>query len=611
MSERTQFIVPNLAAAVEERLFPTVTAWNRLEGRPRTANFNRALKAEVHDALWMLTRQWQLAEFKGDDAGSPISAKIRMTTSRLRKYRPGEAGTVEKFDESLPLETKVERRALSFTLDMRLLMGRQWLKMMPFADLRGEFLRNYPIKKPDPTAPADFTICAHPEAWSEFAAVAGKRIDGAALYQHITVDGGLASDNIAGLAGRDGAINTAAGDFVAWFDRLITQPGDDDAWIPSRLEYQFACSAPESNGEKVLVADEYYQGHLDWYNVDIDTAQELGAPAPPEAGNPLSAKQVILPTAVTFDGMPNTRWWAFEEGKTNFGDIKPDTTDIAKLMLIDFGLIFANDWFLVPYVLPAGSIAHVDGIAVKNVFGERTWIEPAGSGLDDNWQRWAMFLANITGQTADQADTSLVLLPVAAKVHEGQPIEEVMLVRDEVANMVWGIENMIPLPTGEPKRGVEAARELRAFYEKDVVRRLGPPPAAPLTADTAVVRYELMNTVPENWIPFIPVHLDGDIRSIQLQRAAMLRILAGDNQKPPKIQPRTGLLRQSLDKKQTYFIHEEEIPRAGIIVKQGYQRTRWRDGKAWVWLGVRKQTGRGEGHSGLAFDRAIDVPPKK
>src|SRR5260370_16845909 len=78
MSERTQFIVPNLAAAVEERLFPTVTAWNPLEGRPRTANFNRALKAEVHDALWMLTRQWQLAEFKGDDAGSPISPKISL-----------------------------------------------------------------------------------------------------------------------------------------------------------------------------------------------------------------------------------------------------------------------------------------------------------------------------------------------------------------------------------------------------------------------------------------------------------------------------------------------------------------------------------------------------
>ncbi len=55
--------------------------------------------------------------------------------------------------------------------------------------------------------------------------------------------------------------------------------------------------------------------------------------------------------------MPNTRWWAFEDSRTNFGDIKPDTTDIAKLLLIEFGLVYANDWFLLPYALPAGSIA--------------------------------------------------------------------------------------------------------------------------------------------------------------------------------------------------------------------------------------------------------------
>jgi hypothetical protein len=610
MTERTQFIVANMEDAIAQRLFATVTVWNRLEGRPRTANFNRALKAEVRDALWMLTRQWQLGEFRGDDAGSPISAKIRVTTSRLRKYRPGEMGAVEPFDETLPLETKVERRPVPFTLDMRLLMGRQFLKMMPFADLRQAFIDRYPIHQPDPTAKADFAVCAHPEAWSEFAANAGRRMDGAALYQHLG-SGGAASDGIAGVAGRESDLAGVAARFVAWFEKLVTQPGADDAWNPSRLEYRFACSAPAQKGEKVLDAEEYYQGHLDWYSVDIDPGKTLDDPLPPEAGNPASKKQVVIPTTVTFNGMPNTRWWAFEDGTTNFGDIKPDTTDLAKLLLIEFGLIFANDWFLVPYVLPAGTIAHVDGVAVKNVFGERTWVEPAGRGLDDDWQRWAMYLVNIKGKTFDFADTSLLLLPVAAKVDESRPFEEVMLLRDEVANMVWGIEKIIPLPTGEPKQGVEAARELRAFYEQDVVRRLGPPPAAVPTAPSAVVRYELMNSVPENWIPFIPVHLDGDIRSIQLQRAAMLRILDGDDQTPRKVEPRSVLLRQGLDQKQTYFIHEEEVPRAGIVVKQSYQRTRWRDGRAWVWIGARKQTGRGEGHSGLAFDRAIEVPPKK
>jgi hypothetical protein len=76
--------------------------------------------------------------------------------------------------------------------------------------------------------------------------------------------------------------------------------------------------------------------------------------------------------------------------------------------------------------------------------------------------------------------------------------------------------------------------------------------------------------------------------------------------------PGTALLRPGLeaDPQVGYVLHEEEVSRAGARVTQGFQRTRWSDGRAWVWLGVRKQTGRGEGSSGLAFDRLVDVPPQ-
>ena len=157
--------------------------------------------------------------------------------------------------------------------------------------------------------------------------------------------------------------------------------------------------------------------------------------------------------------------------------------------------------------------------------------------------------------------------PAAQKVLEGRPLDEVMLARDEMANMVWGVERAIPL----------------------------------------------MSSVPENWIPMIPVHIEGDNRETQLQRASMLRILTGDtNPAPDAVKPRTSLLRQGLEETpaQKYLLHEEEVPRAGTRVTKSFQRTRWRDGRAWVWLGVRKQTGRGEGSSGLAFDRIIDIPPR-
>src|SRR5437764_8197955 len=111
----SKYSVGNITEALAARAFPTVTSWNRLEGRPRTVNFDRALKAEVRDALWMLTRQWQMGEFIGDDAGSPIFAKIHLATTRLNKYQAN-GHKAEAFDENIPLEAKVGRRLMAFAL---------------------------------------------------------------------------------------------------------------------------------------------------------------------------------------------------------------------------------------------------------------------------------------------------------------------------------------------------------------------------------------------------------------------------------------------------------------------------------------------------------------
>jgi hypothetical protein len=59
-----------------------------------------------------------------------------------------------------------------------------------------------------------------------------------------------------------------------------------------------------------------------------------------------------------------------------------------------------------------------------------------------------------------------------------------------------------------------------------------------------------------------------------------------------------------------YYIHEEEVPRAGVRVVQSFQRTRWVNGEVFVWLGMHKKTGRGEGSSGLAFDQIKNVEKK-
>ena len=562
----------------------------------------------------MITRQWQVGELHGDDAGSPILSKVRVETTKLRKYQPAGAA-VEAFDDAIPLEARVEQMPIEFvrgvqdmSLDLRLLMGRQWLKMVrslaPAA--ANQFIAAYPVHVPDSSNTADAAICAYASAWAAFAAAATRCMDGAKFYFNLKQNGSdHAGDGIPSLAGLKSETQQLAERFIRWFEKLFYQPKNDSAWIPDRLEYQFAVSAPEAQGEKVLEADAYYQGHLDWYNFDVDPQRQMLGDSIANSAARGAKTFTMLPTRVTFTGMPNTRWWAFEDSRTNFGDVKPDTTDLAKLLLIEFGLVYANDWLLVPFVVPAGSIANIRGIAVTNVFGERTWVEAAGQGSNQNWQRWAMFLVSVKGNGNDPADLSLVIPPLTQQTLTNAPLEDAMLIRDEMANMVWAVEKAIPLPSGDAANGKKAAFETRAFFEQDLVRRLGAPPVPPPLAQDAKIRYRVMSTVPENWIPLIPVHVPNDNRKVQLQRGAMPRVLEGDPVQPALVRPQTSLLRPGLDQSPSlpYFVHEEEVSRAGVRVTASFHRTRWRDGRAWVWLGVRKQTGRGEGSSNLRFDR--------
>ena len=128
--------IEDLRAALDQRLFPTVGLWNRLEGRPRTTSFDRALRAEVRDPLWLLTRQWQLGEFRGTDGGSPVTATYSVATSVPSRFRPG-SGAAQSLPADRPLEAVAERRAppLPFWAGpgffwFRLAAGRRWQRIL-------------------------------------------------------------------------------------------------------------------------------------------------------------------------------------------------------------------------------------------------------------------------------------------------------------------------------------------------------------------------------------------------------------------------------------------------------------------------------------------------
>ncbi|MCB0850651.1 MAG: hypothetical protein KDD63_00290, partial [Bacteroidetes bacterium] len=285
MSNRV--IIEDISAALLSRNFQTITLWNRLEGRPRKDDFDRALKAEIRDPLWMLTRQWQMGEFLGDDAGSPVFAKLHLATTRLNKYQAADH-EVQAFDNQVPLEGTVEQRPLPFTqkenpfsINLRVSMGRYWTRLLKkkLAYQTTFYRENYGFEAPeDNSDPEMAEILAHPEAWQKLAALSGRAVDGYALYQHI-INGGVAADGL--VSPHNAEINVLGGEFVTWVEKLFLVPDkpEENAWDPSRLEYQFSCSAPSEGKEKVYEAEEYYTGKLDWFSLSInDKKASLGEP---------------------------------------------------------------------------------------------------------------------------------------------------------------------------------------------------------------------------------------------------------------------------------------------------------------------------------------------
>ena len=94
--------------------------WARLEPYSRDPTLQYGLNAEVHDPLWLLARQWQLLEFWGEDAGSPIWADLQVTCAPMTRYHLRPPGVPlsqikvagQALTGSVPLEALVEREII-------------------------------------------------------------------------------------------------------------------------------------------------------------------------------------------------------------------------------------------------------------------------------------------------------------------------------------------------------------------------------------------------------------------------------------------------------------------------------------------------------------------
>jgi hypothetical protein len=574
-----------------------------------------SVAARVFDPLWLMARQWQVGEFQGEDTGSPVLARVRAVTAPLSRSFSGAlphdtATQGAAYDpRAMPLEVLVERQAVRPAtaaglgkLKLSVDAGLQFLRMLQAQALstsyRAGFIARFALALPDdePLAQTDDATRRYLQT------LAGRALDARRLQDTLNDIGAaqLARDPALKIAVGDRAeVQQAAQQWLAWYEALFSEPaeGAAEAWQRPRMEYAVSVAgrlSAEPLDEYTLTASEFYDGHLDWSSFDRNIEVNMGT-APDRRFTPLT--ETNIPAPVNFRGAPAARYWEFEDARIDYGLVPVGPTDLAQMLTIEYAGSYGNDWFVLPLDLPVGSLTRVESMVVTDTFGVRLLHRPIGDRAlpAPHWSMWQMAHTRRAGTEAPEEPVrNLFFLPPAlGRSLESAPVEEVLFMRDEMANLAWAIEHKTESP-------VEQATP-RAQTDVPPDAASSAPAAAP---SPAMPRYRLSTSVPAYWIPLLPVQLavqppatPPKVES-RLQRGAVLQ--PDGSQIVHRAQGRI------LDAGAELLLYDEEIPREGIRVTRHYQMARWIDGSTWTWLAYRKTVGRGEGASALRFDSIGD-----
>ncbi len=616
---------------------PSHTTWSKLEPMATNDDVSESLQAKIADPLWMLARQWQFNELQGEDAGSPIAAALKMTGLPVSTllHPTGAVPDVTLPALFAPVEALVEHeQVLPVHPKLNAQAGQQLMRMLRAAGLQATVagvLDQYPA----PVAAPDDAVADNAGfVWN--ALLDQRAVDALALAADLRALGGSrpALETFSATVGVGAAQTSAWCDVVerwmTWLADLALDgaaPGASAYWKPERLEYAFSLGAQGVGAPVRLLADEYTDGRLDWHTYTLGAAPNV-QPGASQAFD-VVPERPPLPTTARYPGMPADRYWEFEDGRINFGMAGAAKSDLARLAVLEYALVFGNDWFVLPMTLPTNALYRVSTFTVRDNFGIELPIPPAG---------WSLYEMSMSPGAPVQGLVDTLYLCPALDTLEGPPLEHVMMMRDEMANLVWGIEKRVQGTSGEPiDRKFESTR-------LSTTQSLRPPAGAPLVDGGALLQYRLQTPVAANWVPFLPVRKAGATPldwAIQLQRAvvthyyqvtksrlddprnasykAFIERLRGndfvettlvqgavDNQLQGfMFHPRGQLLRLDPEagvKTDFLRLEEEEVPRDGIELKRAFNYARDAQGRALLWIGRSKTTGRGEGASGLEFD---------
>lgn len=450
----------------------------RLEQVGATHSVEEGCQARVKDPLWMLGRQWQMAEFVPVNGGQLARSEVTYQTSVLKTLGVFSSADSTPVDPAEPLESQVERE-----------------------------------------------------------------------------------------------------------DDATHQP---PAWDSERLEYNFTLT----DGNNQLEAREYDGNRLDWYSFDqAASVADLGQ----------DDTVTLRPAAASYPGMPHPRWWTFEEGRVDFGDVRRPYLNLLALLLMEFALIHSQDWYLIPVPHSVGSMRRIKRVRSTDNFGVEVEAVSVQDPTSDQ-SGFELFTLAPAEDSTLASDGRYFYTPNNVWQDLGsEPRERVTVTRDELSNLVWAVEHRVLDGNGrsvERREEVPPAMPARPAHYLNIsggnLMEPRPPEFPPNEPGNnlqgPLATYETQRIPPPHWIPYLQGKYNG--------RVVLRRGRTQQKTDPPQYKGR--LLEESV------LIAEDEVPRSGIEVSRYHQLARGTDGRRVRWLGRRKRPDVPKGPSDLRFDLLTD-----
>ena len=476
---------------------------SRTTGDPRPG-----IEARVHDPLWLIGRQWQLGEFEGEDAGTPLTVRVVTRTVAVDRWAAGDgrdaAQPLGRERQTCSSRGSSASRSAGAAPGLRAARRggarRCWPRSTTpaWARHRAAFAANCPLDLDPPTIPTARTPSStRPgSGWSACSAAAGWPTPSWSPRRsrppRRTCPPGWSPPTTPSATRCTRVVDP-------WL-RLVPRRG-----LARRPAATTRGSATGSSTTSAIGAGEHGPATRPRTAAATSTGTRFDAadraarrPARADRGRRAAEVHALLASPLRYPGMPADRLWEMEDAQVNLGVVEAEPWDLARLLVAEFALTYGNDWLVVPVDVPFGSLTTVESVIVHDHVRRALRRAPDREVSPDG--RWRMFTVTDAGGAAVDG---LLVPPGAVAVQDGPAVEEVLFLRDEMANLAWAVERSVQGPSGfardrarerdDPAPAANRARcrgpQLDYLLQTGVPGALDPLPAASRPATAPSISY--------------------------------------------------------------------------------------------------------------------------